>query len=69
MKRFFSVTTVLMAAFLVTACTKCSQDKPAEQPAIVEPPQGAPPPAEEPAGAMPGDTSAAPAAEEAAPAK
>jgi hypothetical protein len=66
MKHVFSALTVLVAALLVTACTKCSQDKPVEPPPVVEPPQGTPPPTE---GATTGDVSGAPAADEAAPAK
>lgn len=71
MKRFFSILTLVVAAFLVTACTKCTSDKPAEMPPVVEPPQGTPPaegdmPADS---AMPGDISADPAADEAEPAK
>ncbi len=65
MKRFFSVLTLIVAAFLVTACTKCTSDKPAEMPAVVEPPQAAPPVEGMPVdAAMPGDISAEPAADE-----
>ena len=68
MKRFFSILTLVVAAFLVTACTKCTSDKPAEMPAVVEPPQAAPPaegdmPVD---AAMPGDVSADPAADDSA---
>jgi|GEM_PF-4582451 len=67
MKRLFTTVAVLIAsAVMLTACTKCQQDRPAETPPVVEPPQGNPPPVE---GAAPGDVSAAPAVEEAAPAK
>lgn len=66
MKRLKLVLTVFSAAAMLTACTKCSENKPVDPPPpVVEPAAPAEPAADMPPteGAMPGDVSATPAGE------
>lgn len=46
MKRVFTVLTMLTAVTMLNGCTKCSQERPAEAPPVMEPPTGTPPPTE-----------------------
>lgn len=55
MKRISTLLIVLASAIMLTACTKCSQEQPAEAPPVVEPQEetapadGTMPPADMPA--------------------
>lgn len=46
MKRVLTVLTIFAAAAMLNGCTKCSQERPAEPPPVMEPPTGTPPPTE-----------------------
>jgi hypothetical protein len=59
MKRLFSFLTLIIAALVVTACTKCTSDKSAEAPPMVQPPEAtSPAEADVPAASAPSDASA-----------
>ncbi len=70
MKRIFAVLTVISAIVMLNGCSKCSQERPAEPPAVVEPPanpppadETAPPPTTDPATPPPAEGTTPPAGE------